>query len=917
MIGSDVVGFAGVELPFYVVVGTRELAFSKPFVHMISGGGQQITTTPLRNTLLLDGAVISSTNLSSVTAKVPSWLSFDNSTFVLSGTAPTNSSTTNVTVTATDVFGDVANAIVSIDITGMNSTYFVNSLGPFNATIGSSFSFNLSSAFVDPSRVSVTVSELPVVSWLSFNTSTFVLSGNVPRNYAVGSLQITINATARLSKRAISQDGTSQTFTLNIQPEAIITPSTSSSPSNVASTTTTNDRSGPSAGQLVAAILTPILTLVLLALVFWFCCLRKRRTRSVRSKTPDKSDISNPLRLPGVVDEKYIHPALRIKNDSIHDECGDSNLDDTYMTGANESSVFERRSRSLVTMITSPRMAYLRASESHPRSFSDNGYRPSDDSWRSTEEGSYPTMRSQLTGSMMTRNFSRKSDPNMLTRENSYMVREDSEDFAMPLSVAKDDGNIQYGKYRISTSSVQPDFGYGTSEDVTSCSKRSTPNFIGAAPSNFGKRLSGMGHGLRRSRNSASSLSSSERRRSRSRSIGVGHGFGRPNSYVQAGDGAVRKSNSWMTIQTGQTRPTRPASQMSGITESTNILHHHHHHPDAMKTTIRVVPESPASSSMLSTNSKFAHNNGYMYARPVSRRDPSGTSPFFAPSTSRASSAARSGRRQSPMVGRNGENIHEEAEEIPTVPYSTVATSSSLERQIRAGLGSMPEEDMRDSLGITYGQASSATDHLRNFVQSMSSRLSWKTPKPTPQMEEHNASRFASVETSRRNSPVVTLASHKRSPARHSLLGGNRPPLYQTPTSISDSEFYDRASLASLRDSNGNIIQYEIDESPELGQAVARPSLSKPFLSFQNRPELVRKSTLTIRAKETFHHEGPAKRPISVDPGFFDLDNDENAGVAQAIRKQKSFVASEFGGTEGRRSSVGPGRESLESPAFL
>jgi axial budding pattern protein 2 len=138
LIASDVEGFAGIALPLEIEVGVHLLVFSPAEMVINATAGADIHFAGLSGNLELDGATAS---ISSVTAQTPTWLNFDNSSFSVIGTAPMDAAPYTITVQATDVYGDTANATILVDF----STLLFNApIGQLNATIGSSFTFDLS-----------------------------------------------------------------------------------------------------------------------------------------------------------------------------------------------------------------------------------------------------------------------------------------------------------------------------------------------------------------------------------------------------------------------------------------------------------------------------------------------------------------------------------------------------------------------------------------------------------------------------------------------------------------------------------------------------------------------------------------------------------------------------------------------------
>ena len=154
---------------------------------------------------------------------LPSWLSFDASTGILSGT-PTNEAVGDhaVVLTATDQSGSVATQSFSIKVNQVPTVE--NPISDQTATEDSAFSFQFSSdvfADADPNDV---LTYSASASWLTFNAATRTFSGT-PTNDNVGTENIIITASDGF---ASAQDNFSLTVNnTNDAPLITSTPSTS------------------------------------------------------------------------------------------------------------------------------------------------------------------------------------------------------------------------------------------------------------------------------------------------------------------------------------------------------------------------------------------------------------------------------------------------------------------------------------------------------------------------------------------------------------------------------------------------------------------------------------------------------------------------------------------------------------------
>ncbi|MGR6500509.1 putative Ig domain-containing protein [Shewanella sp. Koi 1] len=139
-----------------------------------------------------DSDVGDSLTLSAVT--LPSWLSFNAATGVLSGT-PTNTNVGNhsVALRATDVDGLTADQSFTIVVANVNDAPTISSTALTSATQDAAYSYTLVATDSDVGD-SLTLSAVTLPSWLSFNAATGVLSGT-PTNANVGSHAVVLRAT--------------------------------------------------------------------------------------------------------------------------------------------------------------------------------------------------------------------------------------------------------------------------------------------------------------------------------------------------------------------------------------------------------------------------------------------------------------------------------------------------------------------------------------------------------------------------------------------------------------------------------------------------------------------------------------------------------------------------------------------------
>ncbi|KAI9805584.1 MAG: hypothetical protein M1825_000835 [Sarcosagium campestre] len=194
LIASDVRGFSAATASFNVVVGVHELVFGKAEATVQATERVPFNYSALRGSLELDGQVIPDDKIQSVTAETPDWLQFDSKSLVLTGTPPELQSTANVTVTAIDIYADVATAVISINV---GSGLFRGPIQDCNATIGDIFTCKLGDDALTTSDVIASSSISPPTQWVNFDAKTFEFRGRVPQNARPRELSVNLTVSSR------------------------------------------------------------------------------------------------------------------------------------------------------------------------------------------------------------------------------------------------------------------------------------------------------------------------------------------------------------------------------------------------------------------------------------------------------------------------------------------------------------------------------------------------------------------------------------------------------------------------------------------------------------------------------------------------------------------------------------------------
>lgn len=781
LIASEILGFGEVSIPFFFVVHTHKLAWEDSILNIKAEAGSLINFKELAGKLELDEKAVAISDLESITSDALEWLKFDAATFVLFGIVPNDASSLNVTITAVDKFNDVASVIITIDI--LSGIFADEDIAPLNATIGQPFSFNIGSAFSDLARTDISVLMVPETPWLSYDVQTFILSGHVPDSVTASSITVVLSAIAnsRLSKRATD----TKSFTINVVP-----------PLADVSSVTLSFTSEITPADIAAAVVVPNVILILAALLlFW--CWRRRQRRQLIEKTgfvPMKKAISRPQLLdpPALLtpssSESGIHPALRSHRPGFNDD----------------TSIYTRPDRG--------RRSILK-----------------------------PKLRrsiSNMTSGFLNHQIRRYISDNYIT-------------YGLPSSPSTytQDTSSKAGTAQTKEKKRKPEWCY---QPYRAFSDQSELSNYGTY-TQFIHRQSG------RDRDT------------------LGHGG--------PGGKSMDSEKTWQMVHTRPQKSLgrgRPNSTMSAVTENTDILSEYSQLPPLPPTavittsssdqnrsgnyldrrnTIRLVsqssnyfPEKLPSSNTMQSSSSSVH-------RPVTQRG--GSSPFFGGS---ARTNSRATRRRSAKVIEG--YLFSDEMDTPSIAERD-ETNASLERSILSELN-MDSSSMasrsnsraytgRDVLGISYGGQTpdmvsktrkprvyvpaykspeeESTQQLQAFYNGLKHRPSWQdgrqqrllsdTSSQFRQASDSPFFQFRSTSHDKENED--TLSRYSESPSVNPReVWKNK---YTSYTSNFSAVY--TLSAGTFRDSMGDSIRYDEDESPELTSAayVDRPSLLTPYFS--------------------------------------------------------------------------------------
>ncbi|KAL8804236.1 MAG: hypothetical protein Q9182_002690 [Xanthomendoza sp. 2 TL-2023] len=312
---SDVVGFSAAVTSFQITVENHILMFRKASYFIAITQGIPFDYDGLQASLELDGHPIDPAKLRQIHADIPSWMSLDQSTWKLSGVPPLSVRTQNISVTATDVYGEVATTTVVLQVM-MNATadLFAGGLSIVNATTGMDFDYKFNKSAIAGQKADLAVDVGTAVSWLRYDQANLELSGRVP-----GDLQpqdIVLNVTlsqdpaVKLEPLTISI----QTATHSSNGRSTRSPSPSASSSSTMSDPTaglssknheTEGGSSQNNARVAAAIAVPVIAACLLLILACFVIARRRRKRTEADRFSErKRKVSRPFPFYGTSDRE-------------------------------------------------------------------------------------------------------------------------------------------------------------------------------------------------------------------------------------------------------------------------------------------------------------------------------------------------------------------------------------------------------------------------------------------------------------------------------------------------------------------------------------------------------------------------------------------------------------------------------------
>ncbi|KAL8847796.1 MAG: hypothetical protein Q9221_007173 [Calogaya cf. arnoldii] len=178
----DMVGFSAAVTSFRVTVENHILTFEDEQYTISVTPGQIFHYNRLQGALRLNGILTDYLYVRNVYLETPSWMLFDRNSWVLSSIPPPSARSQNVSVSAVDIYDEVAVTTMLLQIeTNSTAELFNNMPDNVYATAGEDFKYAFNSSGISTSDAEIAVDLGLASSWLSFDPELLELSGRVPK----------------------------------------------------------------------------------------------------------------------------------------------------------------------------------------------------------------------------------------------------------------------------------------------------------------------------------------------------------------------------------------------------------------------------------------------------------------------------------------------------------------------------------------------------------------------------------------------------------------------------------------------------------------------------------------------------------------------------------------------------------------
>ncbi|CUM67222.1 uncharacterized protein PRCAT00004915001 [Priceomyces carsonii] len=323
-IASDYYGYAGAEGIFKLVVGAHELSTSVNETMKVNGtlGSEIEIDVPILSDVFLDGNEISKENITSVYAdELPSYATFDDDDYTISGNFPNTSKSDNFSIVVEDKFGNTVELPYLLNAIG--SVFTVKKLPNVNATRGEYFEHELLESYFtafDDTNVSVSFDS----DWLNYTEHNLTLSGFVPKSFKKSTIKVKAKGdnlgyeTKSFNIIGISEKSKSSSSSAHSS-TSISSESGSTSLTSSSSSLANDDKnSGLSRNKKLAIGLgvgIPCFLIAIAALILIFCCCFKRND----DKTDDEEKSSGDVLAPGFLPPMGMADSSNRSSDSDDD----------------------------------------------------------------------------------------------------------------------------------------------------------------------------------------------------------------------------------------------------------------------------------------------------------------------------------------------------------------------------------------------------------------------------------------------------------------------------------------------------------------------------------------------------------------------------------------------------------------------
>ncbi|KAM5352547.1 hypothetical protein ACJ41O_005269 [Fusarium nematophilum] len=184
LVASDIVGFSAVSVSFSIIVGRHKLTADNPTIVLNTTRGKKLAYDGLADTIKLDNKAVDTGEIEVSTDNLPGWLSLDEGTWEIEGTAKEDDHSTNFTIDFRDSYEDTLTVEVFVNVA---TSLFRSTFDDIEIRAGEVVNIDLEPYFWDPDDVNIEISVKPDSEWLQLDG--FNITGKIPRS-ASGELEI-------------------------------------------------------------------------------------------------------------------------------------------------------------------------------------------------------------------------------------------------------------------------------------------------------------------------------------------------------------------------------------------------------------------------------------------------------------------------------------------------------------------------------------------------------------------------------------------------------------------------------------------------------------------------------------------------------------------------------------------------------